>query len=142
MSALSGVSVADDVVAEFQTIKIGKKYSYIQMKISDDKKVIQMEKAVESATYEDFVKQLPDKTCRYAVFDFEYELGDSGQRNELIFVVWCPDTAPVQMKMLYAASKDAVKKKLVGISHEIQATEYSELSKHEVTEKVKSKKYK
>jgi len=59
--------------------------------------------------------------------------------------VWfarCPDTAPVAMKMLYAASKDALKKKLVGINHEIQATEMCELSKAEVSEKVKSRKYK
>jgi len=46
------------------------------------------------------------------------------------------------MKMLYAASKGALKKKLVGITHEIQATEYSELNKHDVTDKIKSRKYK
>jgi len=40
MSTLSGVTVSDDVVSEFQTIKLGKKYSYIQMKISDNKKVL------------------------------------------------------------------------------------------------------
>ena len=39
MTSMSGVSVTDEVVSEFQTIKLGKKYSYIQMKISDDKKV-------------------------------------------------------------------------------------------------------
>lgn len=139
---MSGVTVSDEVVTEFNNIKLGHKYRYIQMKISDDKKVIQMEKTVESAEYEDFVRQLPDKICRYAIFDFEYDLAESGQRQQLIFVVWCPDTAPVHMKMLYAASKDAVKKKLVGINHEIQATEYSELSRSEVTEKVKSKMYK
>jgi len=88
MSTLSGVTVTDDVVSEFQTIKLGKKYSYIQMKISDDKKVIEMEKAVEASSYEDFVKQFPANDCRYAIYDFEYELGDSGQRNELVFVVW------------------------------------------------------
>ena len=59
-----------------------------------------------------------------------------------MWLVRCPDTAPVKTKMLYAASKDAVKKKLVGINHEIQATELSELNKGEVTEKVKSRKYK
>jgi len=37
--ALSGVDVTDEVVSEFQTIKLGKKYSYIQMKISGDDKV-------------------------------------------------------------------------------------------------------
>lgn len=142
MATMSGVTVTDEVVSEFQTIKLGKKYSYIQMKISDDKKVIEMEKAVETCSYEDFVKQFPANDCRYSIFDFDYELGDSGQRTELVFVVWCPDTAPVKMKMLYAASKDALKKKLVGITHEIQATEYSELNKHEVTDKIKSRKYK
>lgn len=142
MATMSGVTVTDEVVSEFQTIKLGKKYSYIQMKISDDHKVIEMEKSVETCSYEDFVKQFPAKDCRYAIFDFDYELGESGQRNELVFFVWCPDTAPVKTKMLYAASKDAVKKKLVGINHEIQATELSELNKSEVTDKVKSRKYK
>lgn len=142
MTSMSGVSVTDEVVSEFQTIKLGKKYRFIQMKLSDDKKVIEMEKKVETSSYEDFVKQFPANNCRYAIYDFEYELGDSGQRNELVFVVWCPDTAPVAMKMLYAASKDALKKKLLGINHEIQATEYSELKIDEVTEKVKSRKYK
>jgi len=139
---MSGVTVSDEVVTEFNNIKLGHKYRYIQMKISDDKKVIQMEKTVESAEYEDFVRQLPDKICRYAIFDFEYDLAESGQRQQLIFVVWCPDTAPVHMKMLYAASKDAVKKKLVGINHEIQATDHSELNKSDLIDRLKSKMYK
>jgi len=88
MTSLSGVAVLDEVVSEYQNIKLGKKYSYIQMKISDDKKVIQMEKTVETSTYEDFVKQFPANDCRYAVYDFEYELGESGQRHELILIVW------------------------------------------------------
>jgi len=139
---MSGVTVADEVVTEFNNIKLGHKYRYIQMKISDDKKVIEMEKTVEDAKYEDFVKQLPDKICRYAIYDFEYDLAASGQRQQLIFVVWCPETASVHMKMLYASSKDAVKRKLVGINHEIQATEHSELDVKEVTERIKSRMYK
>jgi len=60
----------------------------------------------------------------------------------LCLSIRCPDTASVHMKMLYAASKDAVKKKLVGINHEIQATDHGELNKGEVTERLKSKMYK
>jgi len=85
---MSGVEVADDVVTEFQTIKLAKKYSYIQMKISDDRTVIEIEKTVDTSSYEDFVKQFPANDCRYAIYDFEYELGESGQRNELVFVIW------------------------------------------------------
>jgi len=92
MTTLSGVTVHDDVVSEFQNIKLGKKYSYIQMKISDDRKMIEIEKKIDTgsagSTYEEFVKQFPANDCRYAVYDFEYELGLSGLRNELVLVVW------------------------------------------------------
>ena len=44
--------------------------------------------------------------------------------------------------MLYAGSKDLIKKKLVGITHVIQAAEYSELNKHDVTDRIKNRKCK
>ncbi len=40
--------------------------------------------------------------------------------------------------MLYASSKDALRKKLVGISTEIQATDASEISFEAIHEKVTS----
>jgi cofilin len=136
--AASGVSVQDAVVSEFNNIKIGHKYVYIQMKITNDLKEIEVEKTVDTGacSYEDFVHQLPPNDCRYAIYDFHFDTGKAGQREQLIFVVWCPDTAPVRTKMLYAASKDALKKKLVGINHEIQATEQADLNQKDVTEKV------
>jgi cofilin len=136
--AASGVSVQDAVVSEFNNIKIGHKYGFIQMKITNDLKEIEVEKTVEtgSSTYEDFVNQLPPNDCRYAIYDFHFDTGKAGQREQLIFIVWCPDTAPVRTKMLYAASKDALKKKLVGINHEIQATEPSDLNQKDVTDKI------
>lgn len=51
----------------------------------------------------------------------------------------CPETSSVKTKMLYAASKDALRKKLVGINHEVQATEYGELCESIIIEKLKSK---
>lgn len=40
-----------------------------------------------------------------------------------------PDDAPVRQKMIYASSKDAIRKQLVGIATEIQATGYDEITK-------------
>jgi hypothetical protein len=37
-----------------------------------------------------------------------------------------PDTSKIKQKMLYASSKDALRKKLVGIGSEIQGTDFSE----------------
>jgi cofilin len=47
-----------------------------------------------------------------------------------------PDTSKVKQKMVYAASKDALRKKLVGIASEIQGTDMSEISYETVLEKV------
>jgi cofilin len=47
-----------------------------------------------------------------------------------------PDTAKIKQKMLYASSKDALRKKLVGIATEIQATDLSEIAYDVVLDKV------
>ena len=47
-----------------------------------------------------------------------------------------PDTSKIKSKMVYAASKDALRKKLVGVATEIQATDFSEVSYDVVLEKV------
>lgn len=88
--AASGVTVQDKVVAEYNNIKIGHKYQYMQMKLTQDNKEIEIEKTVpiNACSYEDFVKQLPDDDCRYAIYDFHFDTGNSGQRQQLIFVVW------------------------------------------------------
>ncbi|ESO10948.1 hypothetical protein HELRODRAFT_167462 [Helobdella robusta] len=148
--ASSGVSVKDDVVNEFNNIKIGHKYRFIQMKLSTDRTAIEIEKTVESGkadkspaegkkAYEEFVHQLPSDDCRYAIYDFHFETNNAGSRDQLIFIVWCPENAPTKSKMLYASSKDALKKKLVGITHEIQANEHSDLNHSEITDKVLSR---
>lgn len=51
-------------------------------------------------------------------------------------LVRCPETANIRRKMIYASSKDALKKKFVGITNDFQATESSELTVKEVTEKL------
>lgn len=47
-----------------------------------------------------------------------------------------PDDSKVKQKMLYASSKEAIRKALVGISTEIQGTDLSEVSYDTVLEKV------
>lgn len=47
-----------------------------------------------------------------------------------------PDTSKIKPKMLYASSKDALRKKLDGIYTEIQCTDLSEVSYETVLDKV------
>jgi len=132
----SGVAVSEEVLTKYSELKLGHSLRYALFKLNADQSAVVVDStAPPSASYEDFVKALPANDCRYAVFDFAYE-AEGGQRNKILFVVWAPDSAKIKSKMLYASSKDAVRKKLVGVGVEIQATDLSEIDRQSVMEKV------
>lgn len=60
------------------------------------------------------------------------ESGDSvnvkWRADSVVLTCRSPDDAPVRQKMVYASSKDALRKQLVGIAAEIQATSYDEIT--------------
>ena len=96
-------------------MKIRSKYGYIIYKISDDKKFIEIEcKGEKGASFDEFVSKMPDGDCRYGVLDVEINTKSGATTNKLIFVAWSDDNASVKPKMLYASSKDALKKALTG----------------------------
>jgi len=101
------------------------------------KKTIVVEKTEtdKTASYASFVAALPPEDCRYAVFDFTYETKQGGVRNKVVFLAWAPDRSGIKTKMVYAASKDAFKKKLVGLAVEVQATDMDELNEKAIIEK-------
>jgi len=132
----SGIKVADSCVDKFQELKLGKAHRYVLYKINPENTEVVVETtAPKTATYQDFVNALPKDDCRYAVFDFEYQQ-EGGLRNKILFVVWAPESSKLKRKMLIAASKDAFRKKLVGIGTEIQATDVAEIDQAAVLEKV------
>jgi len=132
----SGVAVSEDVLAKYQELKLGHSLRYALFKMNADQSAVVVDAtAGPTATYEEFVKALPANDCRYAVFDFPYE-ADGGQRNKILFIVWAPDSAKIKAKMLYASTRDAVRKKLVGVGTEIQATDLAEIDREAVLEKV------
>ena len=104
-----------ECVSEFEQMKIRSAYSYIVFKITDDKKFITIDcKGEKGASFEEFCSKLPDGECRYAVLDVEINTKSGATTNKLIFVAWSDDNASIKPKMLYASSKDAIKKALTG----------------------------
>ncbi|XP_078205672.1 zinc transporter 6 isoform X3 [Callithrix jacchus] len=141
----SGVAVSDGVIKVFNDMKVRKSSTPEEVKkpkkavlfcLSEDKKNIILEEGKEilvgdvSQTVDDpyatFVKMLADKNCRYALYDATYETKES-KKEDLVFIFWAPESAPLKSKMIYASSKDAIKKKLTGIKHELQANCYKEV---------------
>ncbi|KAG6833446.1 cofilin [Tephrocybe sp. NHM501043] len=124
----SGVGVNELCIAEFQQLKLKKKYKYIIFTLSKDSTEIVVEKTSTSEDYDDFVADLPETECRWAIYDFEFEKEGAGRRNKITFISWAPDTAKVKQKMLFASSKDALRTALTGVAVEVQGTEFSEIA--------------
>ncbi|KAH9851693.1 recombinant Actophorin [Lenzites betulinus] len=133
----SGVGVSSDCLDAFQELKLGKKSKYIIFTLNPTNTEIVVEKkGATSSTYDDFIADLPEAECRWAVYDFEYEKADGGKRNKITFYSWCPDDSKVKQKMLFASSKDALRRSLVGVATEIQGTDFSEIAHDSVFDKV------
>ncbi|KAG0350515.1 cofilin, partial [Gamsiella multidivaricata] len=134
-SSASGVQADPACLEAFQQLKLGKKLKYIVYKLSDDQKSIVVEKQAETATYDEFLKHLPENDCRWAVYDFDYSTAD-GDRNKIVFYTWAPDGAKIKSKMLYSSSKDALRRSLNGVAVEVQGTDADEVDHETVLEKV------
>ena len=84
-----------------------------------------------------FSKQGP----RYACVDYEYRKEETGMaQDKLLFIFWwafqypdppyfprSPDSGAVKLKMVYASTKDTLRKALNGIAKEIQANDAEDL---------------
>ncbi|KAF9988361.1 cofilin [Modicella reniformis] len=149
MKASSGVQVAPDCLETYQSLKTQKQLKYIIFKITDDKKSIVLDKtgvddkSLDSVKkYEAFVNELPQNDCRLAVYDFDYILEDDatktqGQRNKIVFFFWAPDDgASIKAKMLYASSKDALRKTLVGAGPDVQGNDLAGVAYESVLDKI------
>ncbi len=48
-----------------------------------------VEKSSDSSDYDQFLETLPAESCRYAIYDFEYEkAAGEGKRNKLCLIAW------------------------------------------------------
>jgi len=136
----SGATVNQECVTAYNDLKLTKKYKYIIFKLSDDNKEIVVESTGEPGSdYDEFRDKLINaesttktgavsKCPRYAVYDVEYNLASGeGTRNKITFIAWSPDDAGIKPKMVYAASKEALKRTLTGVAVEVQANDIDDI---------------
>jgi len=144
----SGATVSQECISTYNDLKLSKKFKYIIFKLSDDNKQIVVEEASQDKDWDNFREKLINATSksrsgtvgkgpRYAVYDFEYSLASGeGTRNKLTFVAWSPDDAGVLAKMIYASSKEALKRSLTGIAIELQANDPDDIEYESVLKTV------
>lgn len=72
----------------YQDLKLKKKYKYIIFELNDSKTEIIVKKTSTSKDYDEFLTDLPEDGCRWAVYDLEFEKEDGGVRQKIIFYHW------------------------------------------------------
>lgn len=85
----TGIAVDESIVSEFNDFKLRGKYRYMILGLAADNKSITLLKTGEpSASYSEFLGELPADDCRYAVLKFDYDAGSDGTRSKIVFFMW------------------------------------------------------
>merc|ERR1712190_139713 len=122
--AMSGVQLADGCVEAFKELKLKHNYQYLMFEVNGDT-IDLTEKGAKGSSYDDFYAKLQGRTKEpcYVIYDFQYKDKEGKQKDKLVLINWVPEGSPSKLKMLYTASKEAIKKPCNGIGIDIQATD-------------------
>lgn len=76
----------------YDELKLGKKHKFVVYGMGEGMKTITTLKQVRldepgATDFQTFVNELPEKECRWGVYDMEFDQGE-GKRNKLCFVMW------------------------------------------------------
>jgi cofilin len=109
--------VPDECYDVFQEIKIRKKHRYAIFKIENWRLEL-VKIGPKTATFDDFMKELPFSECRYIVYDHERLKEDqygSRMAAKVFFITWQPVPAPTQFKMLYSTERRILSQAFKGV---------------------------
>ncbi|KAL1833265.1 hypothetical protein DCAR_0103342 [Daucus carota subsp. sativus] len=138
MMATKGMCVTEECKKSFMEMKWKKVHRYIVYKIDEKSKLVTVDKVGSSGeSYDDLAASLPEDDCRYAVFDFDFVTVDNCRKSKIFFIAWAPTASRIRAKILYATSKDGLRRALDGISYEVQATDAAEMGFDVITDRAK-----
>lgn len=132
-----GLNVNENCLAEYQAMMMHKKYRYIIYHNMDNKSIEIEMTGERDESFEDFVKNLPDNDARFCVFDYHIAMPDGRINDKIVYIFWCPDNAPVKVRMVSAATNLFFQNKIPAIAVALQCNDYSELEKTEIEKKIK-----
>lgn len=65
------------------------------------------------------------------MLDYEFQ-EDQASRSKIIFFFWCPDSAPIRKKMMYASAKEHFQRMLTGVHKSKQINDASDMEESEI----------
>ncbi|URE03905.1 actin-depolymerizing factor 5 [Musa troglodytarum] len=136
--ATEGMRVKQECLSSFMEMKWKKVSRYVVYKIDEKSREVMVDKVGRPGEgYEGLAASLPNDDCRYAVFDFDFLSVDNCQKSKIFFITWSPTASRIRSKILYATSKQGLRRLLEGIHYEVQATDPTEMGFDVIKERAK-----
>ncbi|VAH88707.1 unnamed protein product [Triticum turgidum subsp. durum] len=126
--ATEGMNIKEECKRWFTEMKWKKVHRFVVYKIDERTRAVLVDKVGGPGEgYDELVAALPGDDCRYAVFDFDFVSVDNCQKSKIFFILGSPAASRIRAKILYATSKQGLRRVLEGVHYEVQATERSEM---------------
>lgn len=148
----SGIEVSSEVSELYSNVKLKREaYKYVIFHIENQKAITtfklgpKLERDTESKEedrvhFEELKAELLErKEPRYVIYDFGFTSAEGRKLHKIAFIFYSPDTGAIKPKMLYASSKDSVRKVLTGLTQEFQANEAQDLDYDEWASEIEKK---
>lgn len=124
----ANLDVSQDCIDIFNRMKMNKDIKYIVFRIENQTTVVVDKVGEPNASEHQFHHDVAHSEPRFIVFDFPAQTSDGLVLNKLIFIHYCPDNSKVKDKMVYASTKENLKRRFVGLFKEIQASDHNDLT--------------
>jgi len=160
--SVSGVRCDQSVISKFNELKMsggkGKEsLDFIVAKVEDKTGMIILDEAPEYGTTAaaqggvEKIKGVPTSYkrleelcitngCRYAFYVFKWRQLD-GERDAVVFIIYCDDNAKTKQKLTYSTSKDAIKRACSGFGKTIEANDKDEIDYFTILAEISGNKY-
>ncbi|XP_056291625.1 non-muscle cofilin 1-like [Pseudoliparis swirei] len=144
----SGIQVADEVKEIFNKMKVVKSDTAdkdrirlvtftIAGNIVVEKCFLQSDLEDDCDVFKFLQTTLLTKTeCRYILYDCHFETKESSRKEELVYMMWAPDTAQVKLRMNYAASNSAMERIVDGVKHKLQINDLTYIDRLDFTKRL------
>lgn len=143
------LNIAQDVLKAWEDMRMRGKYQYLVLRLSNANDEIILEKSLEKSEVADSTNQgfqqlqqdLTIQDCRYVLYRVDWDQVEQsgvngGKRTKIAFISTISSFCKVKSKLLYAASKEPLKRALTSISWEL-AVDPQELTLDLVMDKAK-----
>jgi hypothetical protein len=125
----SGAQISSDIVDAFNKLKAPFNHTLQAMliEVTPEGTIKLAETLDKTKKYEDSIKLLPEDSPRILLTNLSFKHQDGRNMRKILAVLWSPDAADAQVKILYPPSFSAIKSAFPQIDKSKQATDITDI---------------